>query len=469
MRARTSFATALILGLAIVGAIGSTGGALAADRQAALGDSGEVYFVHTGTYGDLFPDGTATAPENAVLAVDLVRRDQPTQRLLVPGTEGPDVESAPYELYETTSGALFLVWQAQVGTIHPVLNLSRYKDGAWTPPIQVTGNPFAQKSSPQIAITRDTYDVQDPNDGTYSTVHRTILHLIWWEEAAKGGGNVLYAPILLLDGTYVGSFQVFNLNSFLTAQTPSGVTGAAAELFRAPRIQAGASARSVLVGLADPTSQRLVTLEISMLPGELVSISDDVRAHIIETGAKFLPKNLKGLADDAHDSLLGSGARLHPGVLSYLADQVRAHIIETGVQAPSQLKPLAENVRAHIIETGATMVGSRIDSFAAKADTNAFTPIVQQIDVPGNSPGPEHMFQVNIDSSRPVPRTGAAPNSLFVSMDGGDAIVSWDLPNEVRYRESTAQGWGPIQSLTLDSTLDLDRAHAILDQHVRDR
>src|SRR4051794_1082922 len=115
MRARTSIAAAFACSLALAGS------ALAADRQAALGDSGEVYFVRAGTYGDLFPGGTDTAPENSVLALDIVRRDQPAERLLVPGTEGSDVESSPFELYETTSGALFMVWQAQVGTIHPVL------------------------------------------------------------------------------------------------------------------------------------------------------------------------------------------------------------------------------------------------------------------------------------------------------------------------------------------------------------
>jgi hypothetical protein len=461
MRARTCFAAALACSLALAGSV------LAVERQAALGDSGEVYFVRTGTYGDLFPGGTGAAPGNTVLALDVVRRDQPAERLLVPGTEGPDVESSPFELYETTSGALFMVWQAQIGTIHPVLNLSSFKDGAWSPVIQVTGNPFAGKSSPQIAITRDTYDVQDATDGTYSTGHRTILHLIWWEEAANGGGNVLYAPILLLDGTYVGSYQTFNLNGFLSGLTPSGVNGAAAELFRAPRIQSGASARSVVVAFADQATQRLAALEISILPGELVSISDYLRAHIIETGAKYLPKNVKGLGDDAHDFVLGSGARLHPGVLSYLADQVRAHIIETG--AKSQLKPLADQVRAHIIETGATMVGSRIDYVTAKSESSAFSPVVEQIQTPSGTPGPDHMFQINVDSSRPIPRTGSAPNSIFVSLDGGDSIVSWDLPNEVRYRESTAQGWGPIKILTLDNSLDLDRAHAILDQRVRDR
>jgi len=463
MRARTCFFTAFACSLALAGA------ALAADRQAALGDSGEVYFVHTGTYGDLFPSGTETAPENPVMALDVVRRDQPAQRILVPGTEGPEVESSPFELYESSSGALFMVWQAQVNTIHPILNLSSFKNGDWTPVIQVTGNPFARKSSPQIAITRDTYDVQDPHDGTLSPAHRTALHLIWWEEGSHGGGNVLYAPILLLDGSYVGSFQVFTLNSFLSGQTPSGVTGAAAELFLAPRIQSGSSARSVVVALADPATQRVATLEISMLPGELVSVSDYVRAHIIESGSRFLPRDVNGLANDVHDSVQGSGARLHPGVLSYVADQVRAHIIESGSKAPGQLKALAEDVRAHIIESGATMVGSRIDSVNAKSDSSAFSPTVQQISTPDGTAGPEHMFQINVDSSRPAPRTAAAPNSIFVSLDGSDAIVSWDLPTEVRYRESTAQGWGPINILTLDSTLDIDRAHAILDQRVRDR
>jgi hypothetical protein len=463
MRSRIRVLTTLVCGLAFAGSL------LATDRQAALGDSGEVYFVHTGTYGTLFPDGADAASGNTVLALDVVRRDQPLQRILVPGTAGPEVESSPFELYESSSGALFMVWQAQVNTIHPILNLSSYKNGEWTPVIQVTGNPFAMKSSPQIAITRDSYDVQDPNDGTYSPAHRTILHLIWWEEAANGGGNVLYAPIVLLDGSYVGSFQIFTLNNFLANQTSSGVTGAVAELFQAPRIQAGASSRSVVVAFADPTTQRVATLEISMLPGELVTLSDYVRAHIIESGSQFLPKNVTALATDVHDSVQGSGARLHPGVLSYIADQVRAHIIESGSHAPGQLRAIAEDVRAHIIESGATMVGSRIDTVTAKSDSTAFSPTVVQIETPDGAVGPEHMFQLNVDSSRPVPRTAAAPNSIFVSQDGSDAIVSWDFPTEVRYRETTDQGWGPINVLTLDSTLDVDRAHAILDQRVRDR
>jgi len=463
MRARTCLALIVAATLVLAGS------ALAADRQAALGDAGEIYQIHTGSYGDLFPTGTAAPAGNAVLALDVVRPGQAAQRLLVPGTDGADVESSPFELYESSSGTLFLVWQSQVNSISPVLYLTSFNNGTWSPAIRITGNPFAMKSSPQFAITHDTYDIL-ASDGTYNTVPRTILHLIWWEEAANGGSNVLYAPILLLDGTYVGTNQVFSLNSFLANQTSSGVTGAAAELFRAPQIQAGANARTVLVGFADPATQRLVTLEISTLPGELVSLSDKMRAHIIESGAKYLPGNLAGLGADVHDWILGSGARLHPGVLSYLSDQSRAHIIESGVKSPGQLTSLAADSRAHIIESGATMVGDRIDSVTAKSDSSAFSPTIAEIpttDTDGSTP--EHLFQVNVDSIRPVPRTGSAPNAIYVSQDGSDAIVSWDMPGEVRYRESTDQGWGPINSLTLSSTLDLNGAHAILNQRVRDR
>ena len=462
MRARTFLLAALACSLAL------TGSALALDRQAALGDSGEVYFIRTGTYGDLFPAGVATTPTNPVLALDILNPDQSTNRVMVPGTDGPDLESSAIELYEEGTGTLFIVWQAQVSSLYPVLYLTSYKDGTWGPVLKVSNNQFAMKSSPQVAITRDSYDVQD-SDGTYSTVHRTVLHMLWWEEGSSDSGNIIYAPILLLDGNYVGAYQTFNLNSFLASQGSSGATGAAAELFRAPRIEAGSNSRTVLIGFADPGTQRLATFEISMLPGELISFSDQLRAHIIESGSKYLPnRDLNGLANDVHDWVLGSGAPLNPAVLSYFAEQSRAHIIESGVKTTSQLKPLADDSRAHIIESGATLVGGRIDN--AKAQTAAFSPVIEQIATPEDGSGaPEHMFQLSLDSSRPVPRTGSAPNAIYVSQDGGDAIVSWDTPTDVRYRESTALGWGPINILSLDSSLDLDRAHAILDQRVRDR
>src|SRR3954465_11076739 len=113
MRARTCFA------LILAGTLALASSALAADRQAALGDSGEVYLVRTGSYGELFPGGTGADAKNPVLALDIVRPGQAAQRLLVPGTDGADVESSPFELYESSSGALFLVWQSQINSISP--------------------------------------------------------------------------------------------------------------------------------------------------------------------------------------------------------------------------------------------------------------------------------------------------------------------------------------------------------------
>src|SRR5262245_36180076 len=85
--------------------------AFAAGRDVALGSSGEIYAVRTGTYGNLFPNGRDFDPSNPVVALDITKPKSPVQRVLVPGTGGAEVESAPSVLFEDDSQTVFLLWE----------------------------------------------------------------------------------------------------------------------------------------------------------------------------------------------------------------------------------------------------------------------------------------------------------------------------------------------------------------------
>src|SRR5258708_5041287 len=221
----------------------------AQDGTAALGAAGEVYLPKAGLYKDLFPKGHDTAPGNTILAVDLVLPGAAPQRLLVPYTTGADVETSPAVLFEDDSNTLFLLWASQVNSLSSVLMLASFDGTSWGPPIQITGNPFSSKTSPQLAITRDAFSITD-DSGNTAIRHRTIVHVGWEEQNANGNTDVLYTPVILEEGNYLGWAPVYNLND-LVGRNPSGSNFAPPDaLVQAPVLQGGRDARTLVVGFA---------------------------------------------------------------------------------------------------------------------------------------------------------------------------------------------------------------------------
>lgn len=440
----------LVLGLLPAGT------ALAMNRPGVLGSEGELYFVRTGTYQELFPGGKLTDAAHPVLALEVNRPDKAAERLLVPETEGPAVETVPFVLFEETSQAIVLVWRSEVKLFHEVLNLSSYQDGKWSETIEVTGNPYAAKTAPQIAMTADVYQGHDA-EGNPATVKRTILHLIWWEESPSGG-KILYAPITLLNGVYTGTHPIFDVTGFDTQMgTPSA--GIAAELLRSPRIESGRNDHSVVISFVNPGNGLLSTVETTVLPGELSVLADGARAHIIESGAKH-KGDMKKVADDARAHIIESGVKFHPKVLSLLADEARAHIIESGARFSGDIKRLAQSVGTQLVETGSII----LENARTVAEENPNGPRILPMET-----GFEALLQVRVLSGLPAPMTGPTPTTIYASEDGQRVLVAWETTDEVLYREWRGDSWSAVLSLHLTTSLTRERVEQILEQRVRHR
>src|SRR5262245_29437254 len=111
-----------------------------------LGASGEVYRVQTGTYKSLFANAPAGSETNPVLALE-VTRDGKVQRLLVPGTDGPEAEQAPALAVDHSNNAVYLVWEGQ-HNIHSVLNLVSFGlAGGFGDVFEFSGDAFSTKSN----------------------------------------------------------------------------------------------------------------------------------------------------------------------------------------------------------------------------------------------------------------------------------------------------------------------------------
>lgn len=452
-------AAALGLVLAVTPAAG-------AGRDGAMGGDGELYFVREGRVGELFPDQLFADPAHAALALDVTRPGSTTERFLVPGTETADVEDSASILLEEQSGTLFVLWQTMIRAIHSRLVLVGFDGGEWAEPIEISGSYFGWKSSPQLAVTRDSYGVV-AEDGSVRTLARTVVHLVWWEEAASGVPEAFYTPVVFLDGRYAGWNPVYRLADLAPVAGGQGPLAVNVALGEAPRIEAGRNEQSVVVGFVDGSGGYLRSFEIEVVPGEVAFIADRIRAQIIDVGRERKPDGPGKLAEKVHLEVgdLGSGLGLHPGLAAYLAERARDAILAGDPDEP--IGSLAERIRAQIIDVGARMTGRGFNRLAAKSSSQVlelpYGDNVEDVSAPPN------LIRLTQAAIRPAPATGAGDHSLFLSRDGRQAVISWLEDDVIHYRESRGDGWSVARQLRLDGQLDLDRAHRILEQRADER
>ncbi len=398
----------------------------------------------------------------------MTRPGAPPQRVLIPDTLDTAAENSASLLYEDDSRTVYVVWESQEG-IHPVLKLAGFDGAIWSTPISVVGNPFAPKTSPQFAITRETFE-DFADDGSAIVKHRNTLHLIWQEEgAATGALETFYTPVVFVDGIYAGTNPVYSLSDFLPDAAAGDVQPT---LLRAPTIQTGQDQRTVVVAFASLAKGQLATVEIDVLPEELSRLSEKARSHIIEIGRNLYPSDLPGLAEKARSHIIEIGRAFHPELASTLADQVRATILANDA---SDLVQLAEKARSHIIEIGAKLSGRGLRNPKELVNTQ-IVQVDDPIDVsravaptPKPNQAAAYLIQVRVASGRPVPRVGPGNVALFVSAAGDDVLVSWAQVDKVLYRLSTDTSWTEPRELRFTPSLDVDKAYDILSQRVRNR
>lgn len=438
--------------------------AAASQGVATLGSEGEIYIVRAGSYGELFANSSRYDRKTPVLALDIVRPDAPVERLLVPDTENDAVESMPSLLFEETTGTAFLVWESRIN-YHPILMLSGYDGKTWSKPIVIVSNPFADKTSPDVAITHDTYE-ETGQDGKPALHHRTILHVIWSEESGAGLRETFYTPVIFEDGVFVGLHGVVNLNQVGALAMSTSASTVPAGLVTSPRIESGRDGSTVVAAFASEVSQQLVSLEIDVLPTQLARLADDARAYIIDLGAKSSApgRDIKAIAADARAYIIDLGARrgFQPEVARSIGDLVRDHI--AGGEAPEpgkgDFKVIADKARAYIIDLGAKLSGRGLRTASSSAPSNV------EFDG-GSEEGASHFIQFRLAARLPLPETGTEQVEMFLSETGQDLIVSWTEGNRLRYRQSQGDAWSEIREFRLGGGLDLAQAYQILSRKVR--
>ena len=269
-----------MLGVALVPATIATANEQVVDDRSGKGRP--ALSLLSGTYGELFPQGTQARGDVAVLAIRSVYPDGRQVTEVVPATLDQDTEENGELVIEPETGVSYVFWQSWSNLLHSRFLVSSFDGQAWGDPIEVSGPGFVWRTSPAFAVTRDKYsELSVTGNGEAKTVYRTLLHVVWSEESEDGWWDTMYAPLVLENGEYIGSHPVLNLNDFVP-ETASAATSSNLRITPILRTQGDQS--TVVAAFLDQRSGQVATVEIRFAAGEL-SILGDVVSDEIERSA----------------------------------------------------------------------------------------------------------------------------------------------------------------------------------------
>ncbi len=434
-------------------------------RDTALGFSGVIYVARNGTCAELLGKCAAETINNPIVVVDLLRAGDEPQRLLLPTTEDSQTEGIPTLFVESASDTLYVVWESRTGPDVSRVNLAWLRDGEWSSVVEVSGDSEPLKGPPRVEITRDTFVLADENGEDHEHL-RSVLHLAWSEQG-EDYVEAFYTPIVLEDAVYLGANTVFNLARLDPNPAIEEATGIPSNLLLAPRLRPGRDHRAVIVGLANPASERFLSFEIRLIPGELTELAQLVMDEMLSDSNLLTPETLGVLADRIRSHIVDVGFRFHPGVTNSLANSVHSLLLGVEDGDPSEMPSLSERIRSHIVDVGSRMLDAGGLSSATPPPVDLLLSAAPPVD--GVVPGlVDHIVRLQLVDDRPVPAVGPNQTSFYVSNDGTKSIISWIRKGNVHYRESRGDGWTAVRKIELGGPIDKAMAERILRQRVND-
>ena len=432
------------------------GGAAQALSTAVVASDGRYYEVVAGRYDALFPEGTEAAPDAPVLALEWSG-----ERRLVPGSEGDAVDSRAFLVVD--GDKVFTVWTSELRENRSPFNLLGFDGSTFSQTIELSGDPLRLKGPLRVALTRDVFTLQ-PGSISAHDVQRTTLHLVWWEErASRPGLQVLYTPVILVGGEYVGWNPVIPLDTF-DLHEPLDEAMDHDELLRSANIQQG-SQRSVVLGLPQLGSGRLLGLKVDVLPADLRSLSDQARSHIVLVGraAPAGPEGLQEISDYARSHIVLVGrAELHRGVRQHIAESVADFLLAQPSFDPDAIEALADAAWREAMSSGASILGNPNRASEPTCGILAIDPATTAATSP-------HYLQVCMTADRELPDTPRErTHHLLLGPTAEEMLVVWeDDDDSLGFLRSQAGGWAPAQVVDIPDGVSANDALLALTQQLR--
>jgi hypothetical protein len=461
--------TATLLAIAAL-ASPLAGAAAAGPATRVLAPDGVVFAVTQGAYGELFPAGAEALPGDPVLAITIIHPDGASERLLVPDTAGPAEEELASLVLGPGGETLHVLWQSSAAGSR--LRLASLGAEGWGAVVDVSRAVRVVRGSPRAAVTRDRTELPAAGEEAPARFQRSVLHVVWLEEV---GGAVIYAPLVIEDGAYIGDHALYALDRLAAGGGEPALAGSsplAGPVALAPGVEAGGDAGAAVAAFTDPESGLLVSVELRMVSGELSDLGNRLREGLLEMTARLepgSPNSLRELAAGAAARVIEAGDRLRPALVQLLAGEIEGYVLATGSDWAFQPETMADRTRGELLALGAAFDHAPVQ----RIHDDARAHLINVGHRSEAAPLPSHDLRLRVTAERPAPvlPEGVA-GSIFLSGDGEHALVAWEREGVVFFRESDADaesGWGPVSSLGITTGEDPSPITELLRDRVRAR
>jgi hypothetical protein len=407
-------------------ALGASAAEPGAPQSAVYTSHGVRYQAVLGKLDELFPKpgaGSSVAGEARAFAVDVVRPEGDTVRLLVPRTDGDELELEPALIYEEATSTLFALWLARGANERSHVLFAALRENRWSDPISVTRQAMVIERPPSVVLTREA-------------TQRTVVHLSW-VASEPGGVHRFYSPIVLAAGRFAGWNPIIDLGR-LDAH-PGGGSASPRGLWLAGGVADGVDLRSVILATANEATGHLLTARSRVLPLSLVSFSDEARNHLIGVGG--WRRSPRELADDVGGHLEELEEEVHTGARAYLTRAARAFILKNAnVITPNEA--LADALRRHLLEAGASLLGQE---FEAAPETCGLVEVGPD-DAEQAEPA-AHVLEICRIRDRVLPHIAGEDIAIRASRDGALVLLTWRADGVLWFRLHDGAAWSEARSI----------------------
>lgn len=431
--------------------------------QEVLGAEATVYrLLPLDETGNFLPLDSAKAK---AFVLEIVRPGEPTEYLMVPGTEDFGEESAPSLSFFAPSNTLHLVWVDQINSIHSMISAAAYRpDTGFESLASFMGSPYYAKLRPQVVGTQDRatwtdLDEPSPEDGggptaaTRRSLVQRVFHTVWREEQ----GHVFYSAIAENSNGESGRTETLDLNELMPALPSEWRTGIDGPMV----LSNGKNTRTVLLSIVDPQLRTLETIEIETVPIEMAFVAEAAHQALLEADGASDPSSetLVSAAEAARSHIIRIGRSVLPGPATDLLAREAAAVVSTaGVEPGTSWVGVAEEARSHIIRIGRSLRNETAEDPPLGVTGFAVPMVADTAPAPDTATTPDVYVFVSHLSSVVLPDSVPIDAEILRSADGLHSILFWTAEDgTMEYVEREAQQWSSVHRLsaaTLDSGTD---------------